>query len=224
MEKEGKMMKAERRNLITVVTIVVMTVALTFALISCGGGDGGKPSDSIKGETVLETNEDGETVVVATDENGATVVYETDKSGKIKESQKTKTSDQKAGETRKAADSGSVKQTTKAAANTTKATTAATTAAATQAQVCYISIDGYCSGKAVSIQGGDTAYSILTRSGARVSGSGSYVRGINGRFEFDEGPQSGWKYSVNGYTPNVGAGSYSVKAGDSISWYYVTSY
>lgn len=95
---------------------------------------------------------------------------------------------------------------------------------ATEAKVCYITIDGYCSGKAISIQGGDTAYSILTRSGARVSGSGSYVKGINGLYEFDKGPQSGWKYSVNGYTPNVGAGSYSVDAGDSVRWYYVMSY
>ena len=218
MEKKG------RRDLVTVVTIVVMTMALTFALISCGGDGGERTAGSIKGETVLETNENGETVIVATDEDGETVIYETDKSGKIKESQKGKTSAKAAGEMKKSADSEKTKQTTKTAANTSKATTAATTAATTQSQVCYISIDGYCSGKAISIQGGDTAYSILTRSGASVSGSGSYVRGINGRFEFDEGPQSGWKYSVNGYTPNVGAGSYSVKAGDSISWYYVTSY
>lgn len=206
-----------------IAVIIALTMALTFALISCGSG-GEKKLDGaqVKGETVLETNEDGETVVVATDKDGKTIVYETDKAGNIKESRTAKDTSKQV----KSADSNKAKSTTKAAAATTaKSTVAEVTTAATQAQqVCYISIDGYCSGKAISIQGGDTAYSILTRSGARVSGSGSYVKGINGLFEFDKGPQSGWKYSVNGYTPNVGAGSYSVKVGDNISWYYVTGY
>lgn len=100
---------------------------------------------------------------------------------------------------------------------------AAQTTQATQAKsVCYISIDGYCSGKSIEVRSGDTVYSILCRSGASVYGSSSYVKGINDLFEFDKGPQSGWKYSVNGVTPGVGCGSYSVKAGDNIRWYYVT--
>ena len=81
-EKRGTE-NGEKRHLVTVVTIVVMTMALTFALISCGGDGGERTAGSIKGETVLETNENGETVIVATDEDGETVIYETDKSGKI---------------------------------------------------------------------------------------------------------------------------------------------
>lgn len=191
---------ANKKSIISTLLIIVMAISLTFALISCGKAETKTGNADIKGETVLETNEEGETVVVATDKAGKKVIYETN--SKSKGSQTKATS----------------------ASTVAKSTTAPTTTEATKAQVCYISIDGYCSGKAISIQGGDTAYSILTRSGASVSGSGSYVRGINGRFEFDEGPQSGWVYSVNGYRPNVGAGSYGVKAGDSISWSYVTSY
>lgn len=208
--------KMDKRSIIITFIIVLIAAFVTFAMISCKSNDKVESSADIEGTTILETNEKGETVVVATDEKGETVVYETNKSGKIKESKKSATSVKNVKK-----DSGS---TAKTAATTAKTTTAAPTTKATQAQVCYISIDGYCSGKAVSIQGGDTAYSILKRSGASVSGSSSYVKGINGLYEFDKGPQSGWMYSVNGYTPNVGAGSYSVKAGDSIKWYYVTSY
>lgn len=211
--------KTNIKSILSAAVVIVMTLLLTLGLISCGVGDSvDSVVDTVKGETILETNEEGETLVVATDKNGETVVYETGKDGKIKESRKA----EKSGDKSEKSGESSAKA-TKATQSTTKATTAATTAA-TQAQVCYISIDGYCSGKAISIQGGDTAYSILKRSGASVSGSSSYVKGINGLFEFDKGPQSGWKYSVNGYTPNVGAGSYGVSAGDSISWYYVTSY
>lgn len=99
-----------------------------------------------------------------------------------------------------------------------------TTTATEQAkQVCYISIEGYCSGKEISLQGGDTVYSILCRSGATVAGSGHYIKGINGRFEFDEGPTSGWTYYVNGSRPTTGCGSCSIKAGDVVTWEYVTS-
>ena len=218
-----KSMKARRKSFISAMLVVAMTMALTFALISCGnGGTDDTAKDDIKGGIVLETDEDGEAVAVATDEDGNKVVYETDKSGNVKESRKSKDTPKSAGDADRGKSEAGAKSTERTEA---KSTAAKATTTATQArQVCYISIDGYCSGKAVALQGGDTAYSILTRSGASVSGSGSYVKGINGLFEFDKGPQSGWKYSVNGYTPNVGAGSYGVGAGDSISWYYVTSY
>lgn len=213
--------KRNRKGFIPVMMVIIITVFLTMSLISCeipeGQGDSAGYADDIAGSTALETNERGETVVVATDKDGNKVVYETDKSGKIKESRKSEA--KKKGEKQK--------EDEKTTAAATKGTTAASatapaTAATTKAQVCYISIDGYCSGKAVSVQGGDTAYSILVRSGASVSGSSSYVKGINGLYEFDKGPGSGWVYSVNGYSPSVGAGSYSVKAGDSISWNYIT--
>lgn len=105
-----------------------------------------------------------------------------------------------------------------------KSTTKATTKA-TQANVCYVTVDGYCSGKSVSLQGGDTVYSVLKQCGASVSAEksqyGVYVKGINGRFEFDEGPASGWKYSVNGSNPSKAADKCSVGKGDIVKWYYI---
>lgn len=193
----------KKYNLPAVILIIVIALATSFIMISCGA-EGAYQSKSgadqaAEENTIIETNEEGETIVYKVDENGETKVI--------------KSTEKSSNKADKTTGKNEEKQTTK---STTKATEAA--------KVCYISIDGYCSGKSITLQGGDTVYSILKRSGATVSGSGSYIKGINGRFEFDEGPQSGWMYSVNGYTPNVSCGSYGIGEGDSISWYYVTSY
>lgn len=109
--------------------------------------------------------------------------------------------------------------------NSSKETHKSTAASAQTKKVCYISIEGYCSNMEISLQGGDTAYSVLRKSGAIVSAEstqyGIYVEGINGRFA--EGT-SGWLYSVNGVKPNVGAGSYSIGEGDYINWYWGSAY
>jgi prenyltransferase beta subunit len=78
----------------------------------------------------------------------------------------------------------------------------------------------------VSYQNGDTPYSVLTRSlgAGRVTASGSgsrlYVQGIDGLFEFDHGPLSGWVYSVNGQFPSGSAGTYVLSNGDKVAWLY----
>ena len=54
-----------------------------------------------------------------------------------------------------------------------------------------------------------------------VSGSGSYVKGINGENEKSAGALSGWTYSVNGETPNKSAGSLRLHDGDSVEWTFV---
>lgn len=91
--------------------------------------------------------------------------------------------------------------------------------------VCYVSVEGYCSNKTVTLTGGDTAYSVLKASGATVSADstqfGIYVEGINGRFASGN---SGWLYSVNGHKPNVGAASYGVSNGDAVNWYWGSAY
>jgi len=51
-----------------------------------------------------------------------------------------------------------------------------------------------------------------------------YVKGIGGLYQFDCGSESGWMYSVNGRTPNVGASNYQVSNGDAIVFYYVCEY
>ena len=56
------------------------------------------------------------------------------------------------------------------------------------------------------------------------SSFGAYVTGIDNVFQFDQGPESGWIYSINGESPTVGASSYEPVAGDVILWQYITSY
>lgn len=47
-----------------------------------------------------------------------------------------------------------------------------------------------------------------------------YIEGINHLYEFDCGEQSGWMYKVNGWFPNYGCSSYTLKDGDVIVWCY----
>lgn len=77
----------------------------------------------------------------------------------------------------------------------------------------------------MTMKEGATAYSILTETGLPYTktgfGSATYVRSINGLYEKDHGPLSGWMYKVNGVAPNVSAASYHLKKGDQVVWYYV---
>ena len=54
------------------------------------------------------------------------------------------------------------------------------------------------------------------------SGMGTmmYVQGINNLFEFDDGSESGWGYSVNGEFQGVSSGSYTVQDKDFVEWFY----
>lgn len=192
-----------RKSVIAISVMLIITMILSMTLVSCSleysTAQGDKAGSDI---TSSQSEDDDESGDNKNDEN-KDKSDESDKADKKDASDTGKKSGNSSGNKEGAEES--------AAAQTTQARS-----------VCYISIDGYCSGKSVEVRSGDTVYSILCRSGASVSGSSSYVKGINGLYEFDEGPQSGWKYSVNGVTPGVGCGSYSVKAGDSIRWYYVT--
>lgn len=81
----------------------------------------------------------------------------------------------------------------------------------------------------IEVNSSSTAYSVLRElareNGKSIStkgfGSTVYVSGIDGLKEFDHGPSSGWMYKVNGTPPNIGAGAYKVKTGDTVIWYYV---
>ena len=83
----------------------------------------------------------------------------------------------------------------------------------------------------IEVNSSSTAYSVLKelakQNGKSIStkgfGSTVYVSGIDGLNEFDHGPSSGWMYKVNGTPPNIGAGAYKVKAGDTVIWYYVNA-
>ena len=93
---------------------------------------------------------------------------------------------------------------------------------------CTISVDDFCNDKVVEIAEGGSVYDALEASGADISARksthGLYVEAINGRFEFDEGPSSGWVYTVNEERPSVSSDEYEVKADDKIVWEYVISY
>ncbi|WCK56603.1 DUF4430 domain-containing protein [Aneurinibacillus sp. Ricciae_BoGa-3] len=82
--------------------------------------------------------------------------------------------------------------------------------------------------QSVMVKDGDTVLDILTRclkqnnmqyeySGAL---STAYIKGIDNLYEFDDGPKSGWMFKVNSRFSDKSAGSYRVKAGDSIVWMY----
>ncbi|MCL2121311.1 MAG: S-layer homology domain-containing protein [Clostridiales bacterium] len=47
-----------------------------------------------------------------------------------------------------------------------------------------------------------------------------YLQGINGLYEFNNGPSSGWMIRVNGILIPVNAENYPIKEGDSIFWFY----
>jgi hypothetical protein len=80
----------------------------------------------------------------------------------------------------------------------------------------------------IALQKNDTVADVLIRTlkahklafEKRGSGAMLYVVGIDGLYELDDGPTSGWKYRVNGKYVDVGAGSYEPKPGDKIEWYY----
>ena len=74
--------------------------------------------------------------------------------------------------------------------------------------------------KTFALNDGETAYSILARSGLPIGGSSSYVASIDGLTEKSYGPTSGWKYTINGSYPSIGAGSYLLENGDSVVWRY----
>ncbi len=84
-------------------------------------------------------------------------------------------------------------------------------------------LDTMYSRKKINIDKGETPYKLLsrianiTKSG---SGTGIYVKKIDGLGEFDRGPESGWKYTVNGDEPSLGANAYILKKGDNVVWFY----
>lgn len=48
----------------------------------------------------------------------------------------------------------------------------------------------------------------------------AYIEGIANIYEFDGGPLSGWRYSVNGSDPNYGCSNYILKENDTVCWEY----
>ena len=82
----------------------------------------------------------------------------------------------------------------------------------------------------VSFDDGDTVFDVLkkvcSKSGIQLEYSWTplynsyYIEGIQNLYEFDCGSESGWMYKVNGWFPNYGCSSYTLKNGDTIVWCY----
>lgn len=80
----------------------------------------------------------------------------------------------------------------------------------------------------IKVKQGDTAFDALN-SACKANNislkyqSVHYIQGIGGLNEKDCGASSGWVYRVNGVNPKGTAAKYTLSAGDSIEWYYITS-
>ncbi len=86
-------------------------------------------------------------------------------------------------------------------------------------------------GDSVEFKEGESVFDVLLRELRRnkihlefeeTPGLGTaYIEGIGNIYEFDLGDMSGWIYTVNGESPNVGCSDYLVKDGDSIKFEYI---
>lgn len=202
----------KKKSLLVIALIFVMVFA--SLMVACGSGD--EPAADTDQQTTAATQE-VESIEAPSEEAEATEATKATESAKATEATKAKTTSDKKTDS-KSSTKESANQPTKSDTSATKATEAK--------KVCYITVDGYCSNKQIQLKGGESVYDILKKSGASVSarntGYGLYVEGINGRFEFDEGPTSGWVYTVNGTRPSTSCSNYEVKNGDKIVWTYVT--
>jgi len=104
---------------------------------------------------------------------------------------------------------------------------------------CSVAVDaGSATAQAVSDNGamryaslrlnaGSTVYDALVASGAALGSQGSalgvYIASIDGLSQGEAGPQSGWKYYVNGTAPGLSCDRYVLSNGDSIEWRYVVN-
>ena len=152
--------KKKKRSFAIAVMLIIMTFALCMTLISCGGNESaGNDSNKAQSEQRMDARADEKDVGDTGVSDQEDIAGKPQKENKNdKEDVNRKTEPQKS--TQKSVEKSTQTETQKA-----------TTEAATQAKkVCYITIEGYCSSKEIRLQGGDTAYSILCRSGASVSG------------------------------------------------------
>ena len=80
----------------------------------------------------------------------------------------------------------------------------------------------------IDLAKGETVYDILMQAARAyrlhvdTSGTGesAYVRGISYLYEQEHGDLSGWTYTVNGISPSVGCGAYTLSDGDEVVFEY----
>lgn len=211
-------MNKNYKNVITVLLIIgILTCTL---LIGCGGA-----SNNDITEKTTEASQESSTVEVSESQNHREDIQSTENEKKttvavttspVQKATEKKITDKKSNEK---------KETVPTSKPTQAVTETPEPTEAPKIKTCTITVDDFCSSKTIEIVEGETVYDILKKTGASVSarntGYGVYIEGINGRFEFDEGPTSGWVYTVNGSRPSTSCNKYKVKSGDKIVWTYV---
>jgi len=65
---------------------------------------------------------------------------------------------------------------------------------------------------------------MLNNAGLDYTLDGTYIKSINGIGEFDNGPNSGWLYRVNGKIPDEGYEAKKLKNNDTVKWFYSDDY
>lgn len=85
------------------------------------------------------------------------------------------------------------------------------------------------SGKKIVIHSNSTVLSVLQEAcglyGVDILSHKGYVSSMNGLAEFDQGPNSGWLYQVDGNTPSTtGADQYKLTGGERVTWYYTKDF
>ena len=80
----------------------------------------------------------------------------------------------------------------------------------------------------VGLNDGDTVFDILKQvtkdNNIQMEYKGRkssiYIQGIDNIYEFDDGPESGWIFRVNGEISQVSSSNYKLNDGDNIEWLY----
>lgn len=70
----------------------------------------------------------------------------------------------------------------------------------------------------------DVLESVLKNVYTYTNADRNYISEINGLKEFDNGPNSGWMYTVNGIYPDLGVAEKTVSSGDVIIFHYTDDY
>ena len=89
--------------------------------------------------------------------------------------------------------------------------------------------DGILLDKEVTFTPGESAYAVMLRTLQKEkihfeADPSQYFKAIGNLYAGDCGDMSGWIYSVNGESPLVGAADYVLHDGDTLRFYYITTF
>lgn len=236
--------KKEERNMGRIkVKIFALLLVTTVFLTACGGqkdasGEGGKRAKEDVSKAVQETDKetkDGETSERIPDDllpsqedgeeaAGSDTMEIVEADGTVRKIEKSGTAGSGSGKQNVGKKDGSHSDSSSSGDSKTESSGGSENEQKTM-DISFVidssNADGSVSYSAVmTLDAGATVYDALEASGVSHSGK-SYVTAIGGLSEKMFGPQSGWKYYVNGSVPNKSCTDYVLKNGDSVQWSYV---